>query len=322
MDKYCMMCGTELIDGVCPKCIQSDAMSEGEHIKFSRFFMSPNEKFIVALGNSYIENFISSGITEKGFAVVSDKRVYFQGTSYNVIQRNNGKNKLVKVNKSRTVNLDDVTGVGVDSSKNILWKILEYLSCIVVAIIVFFLVYYETNFENTLVYTLVTFVPFVFAIIHDILEKFNVKSNVWKAVFIFVWIVLISWIHLDILSVIILNLIPSVLMCICFFVYQKSKKALIVIQYAGGRIGFDKKWFIDKEIEQFQKLLYLAKDKGVAKKDAAISNQMQEAMSSITMQSSSSTDSDIVSKLEKAADMLSKGIISQEEFEKIKKGLF
>ena len=82
MDKFCMKCGTELIDGVCPKCIQETEPVNKSEEKFRNFFMSPNEKLVAILGNSYLENFFHSGNIKRGFAVASDKRVYFQGKKY------------------------------------------------------------------------------------------------------------------------------------------------------------------------------------------------------------------------------------------------
>ena len=85
--------------------------------KFRSFFVSPKEKFVCSLGNGYIQNFIANGFVNKGFAVVSDKRVYFNGKTYEV--RNT---RLKALSESRTVDLKDVTGTGVRSIKYpLLW---------------------------------------------------------------------------------------------------------------------------------------------------------------------------------------------------------
>ena len=76
----------------------------------SQFFVNKNERLISTLGNSYIQNFISTGILSKGFSFITDKRVYFQGKSYNVFYNNNGNPKIVKNSRSQIVDLKDVTG--------------------------------------------------------------------------------------------------------------------------------------------------------------------------------------------------------------------
>ena len=46
-----------------------------------------------------------------------------------------------------------------------------------------------------------------------------------------------------------------------FYKYFKSKHSVIIIQYAGGAIGYDLSWFNTQEVEMFQRQLHLAKDK-------------------------------------------------------------
>lgn len=123
MGTHCEKCGTILIENVCPKCSQIVKENSRESKIAKRFFASPNEKFITVLGNSYLERFISNGSLESGFAVISDKRAYFQGTSYIITHGNNGKRQVVKTQQSRTVDLKDITGTGFDNHTNIGWLI-------------------------------------------------------------------------------------------------------------------------------------------------------------------------------------------------------
>lgn len=99
-----------------------------------------------------------------------------------------------------------------------------------------------------------------------------------------------------------------------FYRYQKSKYTYFYIQHAGGVIGLDKDWYTDDEIEQFQKLLYLAKDKALEKSNKAISTSLEAAFPSVNQIS-------IADEILKLNDLKEKGIISQEEFEKAKKEL-
>ncbi len=136
------------------------------------------------------------------------------------------------------------------------------------------------------------------------------------------------------LSIAIILICGSVFMCVpilglllamllfpiyCFFMYQKSKVSLITIQYAGGEIGFDKKWFTPQEIDLFQKQLHLAKDKAIEASDNAVANKLQEAVSGMTQ--SVSVPNSKADELTKLVDLLQKGVITQEEFEKMKKEL-
>ncbi len=136
MNKFCEKCGTALIDGVCPKCVQNETTLENRYEKkFKNFFMSPNEKLIAVLGNSYIEKFFQNGSLNNGFAVVSDKRAYFQGNNYSISYNAKGKMKIVKNHQSRTVDLKDITGTGTDTYANIMWKVWGYIGLVFVGLV-------------------------------------------------------------------------------------------------------------------------------------------------------------------------------------------
>jgi hypothetical protein len=111
---FCSKCGGGLIDGVCPQCADTannpvqQVKKPDPSAKFKGFFMSPKEKLVATLGNTFIQNFLAGGMITKGFSVVSDKRVYFRGTTYFV----DGK-KIRKMAESKTVDLKDVTGTSV-----------------------------------------------------------------------------------------------------------------------------------------------------------------------------------------------------------------
>ena len=127
---YCKKCGTELIENVCPICSQMENASGKEEKIAKEFFVSPNERLIAVLGNSYMERVINNGNLENGFAVVSDKRAYFQGTSYAITYSNNGKRRIVKTKQSRTVDLKDITGTGFDNHTDIGWLIAGFICLI------------------------------------------------------------------------------------------------------------------------------------------------------------------------------------------------
>lgn len=87
--------------------IEKHNFSDAEMKKFSEYFVSKEEKYISSLGNGYIMNFFANGSLKRGFAVISDKRVYFRGSCFS------GQGKtLRKTDEERTVDIKDVTGSG------------------------------------------------------------------------------------------------------------------------------------------------------------------------------------------------------------------
>ncbi len=210
----------------------------------SQFFVNKNERLISTLGNSYIQNFISTGILSKGFSFITDKRVYFQGKSYNVFYNNNGNPKIVKNSRSQIVDLKDVTGT----------EIKHY------------------NPIHYLIIAIVFFIGLIFTL------------SFGRNFYIFGYYI-----------------IPIILAYV--FLYFKNKISLISIQYAGGEIAFDIRWFSQNEIDNFQKQLRLAKDNVV---DNPVNNNYNV----------SSAD-----ELIKYGQLLQKGLISPEEYQNIKSNL-
>ncbi|MCL2604128.1 MAG: SHOCT domain-containing protein [Defluviitaleaceae bacterium] len=90
--------------------------------KFNKLFASPSEKFVCTLGNNFAENYLAKGSLENGFAILSDKRVYFKGICY----ISTGKN-FVKRNEERIVDVKDVTGTGFIHFKAILMRIIAII---------------------------------------------------------------------------------------------------------------------------------------------------------------------------------------------------
>lgn len=151
MDRFCTICGTELVNGACPNCLRAQTAPQYRQPntqyqpqtqyqqlvvnvdpndeRFKSFFMSPKEKFVCALGNGYLMNFLAGGFLGNGFAVISDKRVYFKGKSYEV-----GEKKLKVRTTASTVDLKDVTGTEVRTVKHIELLILGWI-CVVLGVI-------------------------------------------------------------------------------------------------------------------------------------------------------------------------------------------
>ena len=207
----CPACGTQLINGVCPRCTNAQMMAaqNKNDVRFTRLFMSPNVKLVATLGNNYIKNYLHNGSVRNGFAVVSDKRAYFYGTSYTISYNGRGNPNANKMSRSQVVDLKDVTGSGFIRMVNIGYAILAW-ALVIISIFGIMLAY-------------------------DIEEGLAVIVGL------------------------------AALSAILFLIYKyyDNKLSLISIQYAGGEIAFDIRWFSGQEINNFHQQLRLAKDKTV-----------------------------------------------------------
>ena len=207
----CPACGTQLINGVCPRCTNAQMMAAQNRndARFTRLFMSPNEKLVATLGNNYIQNYLHNGSVRNGFAVVSDKRAYFYGTSYTISYNGRGNPNANKMSRSQVVDLKDVTGSGFIRMVNIGYAVLAW-ALVIISI-------------------------FLIMLLYDIEEGLAVIGGL------------------------------AALSALLFLIYQyyDNKLSLISIQYAGGEIAFDIRWFSGQEINNFHQQLRLAKDKAV-----------------------------------------------------------
>ena len=74
---------------------------------FRTLFIDSKEQFICSLGSTYAQTFFSTGILGNGFAILTDKRVYFKGKCF----ARNGR-RFVRRFEERTVDVGDITGTG------------------------------------------------------------------------------------------------------------------------------------------------------------------------------------------------------------------
>lgn len=157
---FCTKCGSAMVNGICPNCsaqtepqnqqpqkteqqpkpVEVDPNDE----RFKSFFMSPKEKFVCALGNGYLMNFLAGGFLGKGFAVISDKRVYFKGKSFEV-----GENKLKVRTTASTVDLKDVTGTEVRTFKDKMKQIQSIIFMILGVFILFLAIVFSSSNSRT-----------------------------------------------------------------------------------------------------------------------------------------------------------------------------
>lgn len=127
---YCGKCGAELIDGVCPRCKPDEGGNADDYERrIKRLFMSQNERFVAVLGKDYSEKYLENGKCPEEFAIISDKRLYSFGRSYDIGTNLFGK-KAVRENKqSKTIDLKDITGTGEEAYRPNRWLVLGIQYC-------------------------------------------------------------------------------------------------------------------------------------------------------------------------------------------------
>lgn len=75
--------------------------------QINALFASPEEHLVAILGNNMAQKFFATGVIEEGFAVLSDRRLYFKGTC--LLRRGR---RFSKIHEERTVDVVNVTGTG------------------------------------------------------------------------------------------------------------------------------------------------------------------------------------------------------------------
>ena len=76
-------------------------------MKIEDVLIDYNESVVSVLGNDFITRFLTTGTLSEGFAILSNKRIYFKGKCLS--KRNT---KFYSSFEERTVDLKDVTGTG------------------------------------------------------------------------------------------------------------------------------------------------------------------------------------------------------------------
>lgn len=106
--------------------VEEQKFSDKEMEKLSEYFVNRDEKYVSSLGNGYIMNFLLNKGLKRGFAVISDKRVYFRGSCFS----GQGKS-LKKTDEERTVDIRDITGSGFVYQRYIGILIALFTACVV-----------------------------------------------------------------------------------------------------------------------------------------------------------------------------------------------
>ena len=367
--------------------VEEYKLKDKELEKLSASFASQDEKFIASLGNGYIMNYLANKSVKKGFAFITDKRVYFKGSCLSGTGEH-----LVKTNEERTVDVKNITGSGFTYHRY--WGILValFISIMVTLAGAFFSAGFswvfctdradsmEKNLKVTNeISTLLNDADYVYfgldmdddeheAIIvradkedeyrvnifgevrrtridleveyydyaSDDEDEYDLELNLDKETLkkieecnskeeglkIFRKLLSKGGIISEYISGIVLSglagivtpaifLSLTILCCISFKNYLFSRKTLFRIEYAGGCIAFNVSFYAKSEIDDFQKQLRRAKD--MAEESTAIKSATTESPMDIPTQNSSVDD------LRKYAELLKDGLITQEEYDAMKK---
>lgn len=356
--------------------VEEYKLKDREMEKLSESFVSRDEKYIASLGNGYIMNYLANKSVKKGFAFITDKRVYFKGSCLS----GTGK-RLVKTNEERTVDVKNITGSGFTYHRQ--WGILialffSILVSIAGAIGGVWLSHEEVDISDGIKYSeynhitsekerdtweelldvwdelewkeedyyyTAYFGDEEYCIIryneilryHYNLEcyeynEYSSSSSLDDSVDAFEEIIedeieywdkgfSIQVKRAEILETIIIALVDIlsvglgislvIVCCIGIKNYLLKRKTLFRIEYAGGCIAFNVSFYAKAEIDDFQKQLRRAKD--MAEESNNVKVIPTEAPVEPVTQSSTADD------LRKYAELLKEGLITQEEYDAMKK---
>ncbi len=316
-------------------------LADSDINKFSQYFVNKDETYVSSLGNGYLMNFLASGNLRRGFAVISNKRVYFRGSCFS------GSGKLlVKTDEERTVDVKDITGSGFLYRRYIgillgLFTALAVLiagsACSIV------MMYYSLSSVNEELWSLDAVDSGIASYEAKINEddsyirelemqgegdsydaaearenrdycikelercrerrrdvEYQLHRNTFQSLGC---------------SALVSVVISFLISCFLIFLnYLRKRKTLFQIQYAGGSIAFDVSYYAKAEIDDFQKQLRRIKDLAAesAEKIAAAAPSNQAA-------AQSPAPASVPDDLRKYAELLKDGLISQEEYDAVKK---
>lgn len=305
-------------------------LADNEINKLAQYFVSRDEKYISSLGNGYIMNYLANRSFSKGFSVITNKRVYFRGSCFS------GRGKaLIKTNEERTVDIKDVTGSGFIYNRyvGLLLGLITAFFVFVIGIVaagmltIAALQWAERSQQRAEEYQQTAEKSQRLAEQNQQLagqnqqwaeeyrqaakqyqheaEQYQHKAEpyqheaeraVQRAIAT---------------SSITGALLPFAISCFLVFLdYLKKRKTMFQIQYAGGCIAFNVSYYAKAEIDDFQKQLRRTKDLAEAS-----TPKITVAESPVQP----STQNSVPDELRKYADLLKEGLISQEEYDAMKK---
>lgn len=134
--KKCPKCGENFNNDVdfCINCgIKLQYANENQNIANNEapewIGIDMDERIIAKLGNGYFKNIITTGDVSKVNAILTKKRLYLSGKSYEI-----SKGILTSYKVSKVINIEDITGTGfiyVSNIRLILFSILFFIAALI-----------------------------------------------------------------------------------------------------------------------------------------------------------------------------------------------
>lgn len=205
----------------------------------SKYFISKDEKYISSLGNGYIVNYIATDSLSKGFAVMSDQRVYFCGNRFSGQGR-----ALCMTDEERTVDIKDVIGCGFIYKQytGILLGLTVALTVLFSGAVIAGLFTIQGGLKTiqTQDITQVWETP---------IDEINSNDDSEKSTFSYFLGTVSTAMFVGIFA-------PFIISCfLALLDYLKKRRTMFEIQYAGGCVAFDVSYYAKAEIEDFRKKL-------------------------------------------------------------------
>lgn len=90
--------------------------------KIKQIFASSDERLVAILGNNVAQTFFANGRIKEGFAILSNRRLYFKGTC--LLRQGN---RFSKIHEERTVDVENITGTGFVHRDPVWLKVLAFI---------------------------------------------------------------------------------------------------------------------------------------------------------------------------------------------------
>lgn len=282
----CSNCGNDFNGNFCDKCGASAPKTESSFVqKIKSSFIEPEENLISVLGSNMAKTFFTTGVLGNGFAILSDKRMYFKGRCY--IRKGKG---FFKKMEEKVVDLDNITGSGFVHNQSILTTALYYATLVLVSLLGLCSM---VALPGPLLVCGFSILALPFWLIHSFTKK------EWARIIAFTLCCIASY----------------GIVGICYILHKAFNYSLFEVSYAGGGIAFELNWITKEDSDNFQKKLQKTKSDYISKKQ-------QEAKNVVILPSSDSDKEKSIPKLLKEyKELLDNGIITQEEFDTKKQHL-
>ena len=165
----CNNCGNEFEGNFCGKCGTKATPEEHNKVfeKAKALLIDPTEEVRSVLCNNFMQTFISTGKLGKGFAILTDKRIYFKGKCY----FRKGKAFYSK-SEEKVVDLYNVTGTGFVHNKAT-WARIAEIVCFAFCIFCFFAMGVSINDDGPGPLAAVALFAVLAGIFHLIYKAYN-----------------------------------------------------------------------------------------------------------------------------------------------------